>query len=121
MRQDRSNIASAIQSNLEEGSVVVTDVSKDRLSVILPTSSVAVATKAMHRIAANPEVHFVEQVQEMRLLNNYGKEVTRGATLSSSNLSGLTGDGQIVGVADSGLDYDSCFFRDDAEVVTIGR
>lgn len=40
--------------------------------------------------------------------------------LVDSSLKNLTGLGEIVGVANSGIDYNMCYFRDDNEEVAIG-
>ena len=66
-------------------------------------------------------VHSIEEYLTKELSNSSAKELTRGVTLSDPNLSGLSGDGQIVGVADTGLDMGSCFFRDSNEKVAFAR
>ena len=78
----------------------------------------------MRRVLLSTDFAKVKNVAlaEKYTFHNYGAGVaTRGSSLYDSNLSNLSGDGEIVAVSDSGLDYDMCFFRDDNEVVAFTR
>eukprot|EP01025_Chloroclados_australasicus_P006555 TRINITY_DN12102_c1_g1_i6.p1 TRINITY_DN12102_c1_g1~~TRINITY_DN12102_c1_g1_i6.p1 ORF type:complete len:1536 (+),score=207.86 TRINITY_DN12102_c1_g1_i6:163-4770(+) len=65
-----------------------------------------------------PFVHWLEALQRMQVLNFFANSIVQGGTVGLTTThrpfweAGLTGAGQTVGVGDTGLDYDSCFFRD---------
>jgi hypothetical protein len=77
-------------------------------------------------LAAQPQVHWLDPRRAMRLHNRVASAVTQGAvrgaavddvaTLAAHPFwqppVGLRGEGQVVGVGDSGLDTDSCYFYD---------
>jgi subtilisin family serine protease len=80
-------------------------------------------------LARQPQVHWLEPRRRMQLHNRIASAVTqggvRGAPGDPSAASaaahpffaagvGLRGEGQLIGVGDSGLDMDSCFFFDPA-------
>jgi len=70
------------------------------------------------RLDGDPEVYTVEIRPSLRLWNRFTVSVGQsGVSDSISNTStplwrrGLTGAGHVVGIADSGMDFDSCYFR----------
>ncbi len=77
-------------------------------------------------LAAQPQVHWLEPRRRMQLHNRMAGAIVEGAisgaaTDDAAALSmhpfwplGLRGEGQVVGVGDSGLDVDSCYFFDPA-------
>jgi len=72
--------------------------------------------KTVAMLALHPRVHWIEARSEITMRN---KEA--GLALQSSNADrhsiwqkGILGAGQIVGLADTGIDYDNCFFHDAA-------
>jgi hypothetical protein len=67
-------------------------------------------------------VHFIEERRPIKLFNsNAAWIVQSGDSLSYPIYDrGLDGTGQIVGCADSGLDYDHCFFRDPNVPIPLG-
>ena len=80
----------------------------------------------VHRISSDKRVLSVSGQSIPRLLNYLAKGVCQSGDASSKPLtdSGLTGDGEIVGVADSGLNDASCFFWDNSgayDTKRIGR
>mmetsp|Transcript_15712 Transcript_15712/g.24416 ORF Transcript_15712/g.24416 Transcript_15712/m.24416 type:complete len:1706 (+) Transcript_15712:222-5339(+) len=71
-------------------------------------------------LEAQPLVSTAEERPEFSFFNKYAT----GAIQSSSHPNardlwskGLMGEGQIVGCADTGIDFDNCFFHDDVEPV----
>jgi hypothetical protein len=72
--------------------------------------------KVVAWLIKQPLVHWVQEQKEIRMRNKYA-----GPAMQSWNASthaiwerGITGIGQVVGIADTGIDYDNCFFRDPA-------
>jgi hypothetical protein len=66
--------------------------------------------------AVAPVVQKIAFSSPVRLLNNLGREITQsGATGGAGEIltaAGLTGAGIVLGVSDTGVDENSCFFRD---------
>jgi hypothetical protein len=78
--------------------------------------------KAAQVIADDPAVMFVERRMQPQLFNRWARGIletglqqsadyTTGAGLLSSQY-GLHGQGQVIGIADTGIDYRHCFFND---------
>jgi len=69
------------------------------------------------------EVHWIEKVQQMKLQNRNAKYVIQGNTFDQTRIwsQGLHGEGQIVGLGDTGIDADQCFFDDPAQPVPYGQ
>jgi len=67
-----------------------------------------------------PDVHWVEPVVPVKLMNTFesGIIMSGDPTVHDMWTAGLTGTNQIIAVQDSGLDYDSCFFRDPTQAVS---
>jgi hypothetical protein len=63
------------------------------------------------RLAA---VEWIEEIPDYFLLNNRTRWVLQSNQTDQTPLwnRGLHGEGQMIGIMDSGLDYNSCFFRD---------
>src|SRR5262245_46018720 len=85
-----------------------------RVTVRMPPGRIASTLSAL---AALPEVEAVETAHTFRLFNQDAVWVHQSFVGPSPQQTpvfdrGIFGCGQIVGVADSGQDYDSCFFRD---------
>jgi subtilisin family serine protease len=70
-------------------------------------------------IASIPNVRRLEPVPRYTSQNNIATEMLQSETDRSHPLwaHGITGEGQIAGVGDTGLDYDHCFFDDPHERV----
>jgi PKD repeat protein len=71
---------------------------------------------ALRELASLPEVAWIESFRRKELHNNSGDWVHQTFVSDSTPLfddHALFGCGQIVAVADTGFDYDSCFVRDD--------
>jgi hypothetical protein len=79
-------------------------------------------------LAEQPQAHWLEPRRQMRLHNRVASSITQGIMrgepaddVTSMTMHpywqpavGLRGEGQVVGVGDSGLDMDSCYFFDPA-------
>jgi hypothetical protein len=69
----------------------------------------------MNWLTDQEEVLWVEKRPKYVFLNKYAKGVIQDATLDGTKNflwdKGLTGAGEVVGCADTGVDFDSCFFR----------
>lgn len=75
-------------------------------------------------LARRPEVFWIEARGEARLLNDQAVPLIQSGESrgpSSIHDAGLRGEGQLVGYIDTGLDYDGCFFRDDAHAVAVNE
>lgn len=94
-------------SAVHDGKGKVQRVSKD-------VAQVEVLQAGIARLAQLEEVLWIEQASPLRLFNDTSRWTIQtnvpGSTLVSDQ--GLDGTGQIVGVGDSGLDHDMCWFRD---------
>ena len=72
-------------------------------------------------LAEQPRVRWVERKPKWVLRNGYANKAIQSTDGLSTGIwsKGLRGEGQIVGVADTGIDIDSCFFRDADQVVAM--
>ena len=72
------------------------------------------AQELVNPIARLVAVEWIEEVPEYFLLNNRTRWVLQSNVTDQTPLwdRGLHGEGQMFGIMDSGLDYNSCFFRD---------
>jgi subtilase family protein len=85
-----------------------------RVTVTLPAARLGAV---LSRLAALPEVEAVEQVRPLRPFNQDAVWVHQSFVGPSPQQTpifdrGLFGCGQVVGIADTGQDYDLCYFRD---------
>ena len=85
-----------------------------RIAVTVPADRIATV---LSRLAGLPEVEAIEQVRPFRLLNQDAVWVHQSFVGPSPQQTpvfdrGIFGCGQVVGIADSGQDYDLCYFRD---------
>jgi len=76
---------------------------------------------AVRFLAHRREVHWVEQDKRFRIQNKWIKYVIQ----SDYNVTtvwnhGIRGEGQIIAMGDTGVDWDSCFFYDPNNTVPIG-
>ena len=109
--------------NLPGGRLMAVEAHLERLAVVapvVPQDAMAVA----EALAQEPEVMWVEPHQEFRVFNNQGVSTTqsgsarfnggRADTAGTTPIwdMGLHGEGEIIGVGDSGLDVGHCFFEE---------
>ena len=108
--------------NLPAGKAMAVEAHSERLAVVVPVAlqdALAVAEALAHE----PEVMWVEPHQEFRAFNVDGVQASqsgsagfpggRPATVGTTPIwdMGLHGEGEIIGVGDSGLDTGHCFFE----------
>eukprot|EP00753_Platysulcus_tardus_P001382 PLAT11314.1.p1 GENE.PLAT11314.1~~PLAT11314.1.p1 ORF type:complete len:1096 (+),score=456.19 PLAT11314.1:51-3338(+) len=101
----------------------------DAVHVKLADSSTATALSVVGFLAAQPEALYLHLLHTNRVHNKYARFTTwdgsaaagAGVTQNPVHAAGITGQGQVVGVADSGLDYNSCFFIDTQNPVQVQR
>ncbi len=65
-------------------------------------------------LAHHPDVVWIEEIPEYRVWNNTTRWVVQSNVSGATPIwnQGIHGEGQIVAIMDSGLDYGSCWFRD---------
>eukprot|EP00761_Pharyngomonas_kirbyi_P011439 gb/GECH01011464.1/.p1 GENE.gb/GECH01011464.1/~~gb/GECH01011464.1/.p1 ORF type:complete len:1288 (+),score=256.97 gb/GECH01011464.1/:1-3864(+) len=66
-------------------------------------------------LMSHTDIHYVEQKPEYRTLNKWASSVVQGGFFQSSrpiDNKGVTGKDQIVGIGDTGIDMNNCFFSD---------
>lgn len=87
----------------------------------LPRYSMSVRRSDVHStmrtLAAHPDVAYVEIKRVFKPQNYYSHAVMQGGTSADHTPffnAGIDGSGQIVGVGDTGVDVDSCYFWDNA-------
>jgi Subtilase family len=86
-----------------------------RVSALVPKAD---AAELATQLSALPSVFFVERVHHLGFFNDRSAGSVQSGIEGASALAtpiwahGLRGEGQIVGLIDSGLDVDSCFFAD---------
>eukprot|EP00457_Paulinella_chromatophora_P001141 gb/GEZN01001143.1/.p1 GENE.gb/GEZN01001143.1/~~gb/GEZN01001143.1/.p1 ORF type:complete len:971 (-),score=151.65 gb/GEZN01001143.1/:310-3222(-) len=84
--------------------------------VFSATARVSDLSKLVKALANRPEVMAVEKFTQPRILNMFARGIVQNGNKDGTtpifNIQQLKGQGEIIGVADSGLDYDHCFFSD---------
>lgn len=85
----------------------------DSASLTIQTYCADVEETVRH-FAARPDVQWVEVKHPMKSLIRWAKNVTQTGLPNEGPLHhiGITGAGRIVGIADTGLDDESCYFKD---------
>lgn len=109
-----------------QAAVVAWEVAFDKMGLSITTKLVspqkAVVTvegvtalkKVTVWLSHQPLVHWVQEKQEITVRNSHATKAMQSVDASSRVVwnHGITGTGQVVGVADTGIDYDSCYFQD---------
>ena len=77
-------------------------------------------------LANQAAVKYIERRMQFQTMNMHASLVVKGAYQGESihdglQRKGLNGTGQIVGIADTGIDFDSCFFNDPSQQVYVCR
>ena len=82
--------------------------------VVVSVDGVHMLKKVTDWLVRQPLVHWVQERREITLRNKHGSKAVQSWNASTHEIwdRGIDGSGQIVGVADTGIDYDNCFFRD---------
>ncbi|SPQ95632.1 subtilisin [Plasmodiophora brassicae] len=122
-RDQAATIASTLQAKLTSllaYPVPVTVIRADRLLVVVRAEPDLQAASLV--IADDPQVLFVERRLAPKKLNRWARGILQDGLVQSANYASRTGllswdhnllgDGQIIGVADSGIDTKHCFFAD---------
>jgi subtilisin family serine protease len=86
-------------------------------------------TTAAELLSKQPFVHFIERAPIIHVLNKFAASIVQSRKPLTESIScpadlcnplrsalGLDGTGEVVAVADSGVDINSCFFKDDDAV-----
>ena len=110
-----------LRAEVLRGSVTVKLVSQTKGAIVLDGTDGPSLKKVISWLALQPRTHWVEEYQPPHALNKYGAKAVQSFNASTHAIwdKGIKGDGQIVGVADTGLDYDNCLFRVRTSVATI--
>ena len=66
---------------------------------------------------------WVERRRRVEFFNLFAAEMTQNSAARRTDMwsRGLHGEGQTIGIGDTGIDHDNCFFRDPMVPVPIGR
>ena len=94
--------------------IVSPQINKQQQACLDAESIASHMMKFVHAVARHPRVSWMEGKLEMKTMDIYSNEILQGAS-SGPNGSfvvwdqGLHGENQIVGVTDTGIDYDMCF------------
>ena len=69
------------------------------------------------------QVLWVERRRRVEFFNLFAAEMTQNSAARRTDMwsRGLHGEGQTIGIGDTGIDHDNCFFRDPMVPVPIGR
>lgn len=96
------------------GIEVVDSFDDGMLSIVRITLPRSRVLEFLPQIAADPLTWWIEEEPEFRALNNATTWVVQSNVSNQTPLwdRGLHGEGELVVLMDSGLDYNSCFFRD---------
>ncbi len=82
---------------------------------IVIACNMSLAERVINWLTDQEAVLWAERRPTFVPINKYAKGVIQDSTLDASKNflwdKGLTGAGEVVGCADTGLDHDSCFFR----------
>ncbi len=122
-QQKLQNIKNQLGALLESDDISVESqliASERKLVITVPESQMLSAAQSLsHHL----DVHWIEPLTERTVLNKWGRGITQTgkADVEPLKLSELRGQGQLVAVCDSGLDYNSCYFHDSENRVSVVR
>lgn len=82
--------------------------------VLVQVTGALALKQAVALIAQHPRVRWIEPYKEVTLRNRDGALAIQSPDANSHIVwqHGILGAGEIIGVADTGIDYDNCFFND---------
>ncbi|EFC49354.1 predicted protein [Naegleria gruberi] len=81
-----------------------------------------VSARVGQTLKSHPNVHYVEKVHQLGFFNKNGVSISQSVNANSVARAspfydlGIYGEGQIIGLSDTGIDHDHCFFRDSSNV-----
>jgi len=121
VQQWRQEIPHLLQS--QDKLTVLKAIRKDLVRLCISSEpNATVSRSSVHNLVFylmnEDETHFIEEYYPPSIKNYISKYLTQSSGIEPDSnptvihAKGLTGNGQIVGVADSGLDFDHCFFTD---------
>ena len=93
-------------------SIEMKQTSEYRFSLLAPLCCVQ---KVAEHLSEHREVQSIQEKRTFRTHNKYGHFVVQDGFRSNTTRmwsNGLTGEGEVVAISDTGIDYDSCFFSD---------
>eukprot|EP00792_Barthelona_sp_PAP020_P014018 TRINITY_DN9623_c0_g1_i1.p1 TRINITY_DN9623_c0_g1~~TRINITY_DN9623_c0_g1_i1.p1 ORF type:complete len:1215 (+),score=310.13 TRINITY_DN9623_c0_g1_i1:118-3762(+) len=108
--QDISNIVDDMQSHLNNTTVKIF-----QNSLIVHVETPSLFIKIIEYLENVKEAVFIEPTVNLQLLNEYSSKLIQNAEKKERTIheNNIFGRNQIIGIADSGLDEDNCFFNDD--------
>ena len=83
-----------------------------------------IASRVGDLLMENQNVHFIERKLFLTLQNRYAQKLMQNIDPSATSPDspmyalGITGTNQVVAIADTGLDFDNCFFSDSSRPMT---
>lgn len=97
-----------------------TSTSDDGIIAHIPAHKLALCVAWL---SGRSEVGWVELRSQFRLLNDNAGYVLQDPRYKETKLwrHGLSGSGEVIAIADSGIDHDNCFFHDLNRSVPVGR
>ncbi|ABQ24599.1 S8 family serine peptidase [Geotalea uraniireducens] len=103
-------------ANVRDVLAVVQQMEGDVLDVGRDTLRVAVDTTSIAKLAAIEEVSWIDEHFDMQLFNDTTRWVIQTDIPDNTEIwdQKIHGEGQIIGIGDTGLDYDMPWFRDPA-------
>ena len=117
-RGESSSVVTQAMSGLSlDGEPIIENRQDGRIWGVIFVSRSALP-RLVTALASVEGIEWIERRQHYRLLNDYGVRVVQTGTAGTDTplyRNGLTGAGQIFGVADSGLDDDNAQFRFDGQ------
>ncbi|KNC51787.1 uncharacterized protein AMSG_12105 [Thecamonas trahens ATCC 50062] len=106
--------AAAVEARLEAAGFRGVNVAAASPSKLVVTLQSFVEQGLVQALARDAAVQHIEFAPVFALRNKFARGITQSGTAGQTPITaaGLDGAGEVVGVADSGLDYDNCMFYD---------
>ena len=81
------------------------------------------APEALRFLSQQHETSWIEPRERFRLRNKWSKGIIQSGQAFHTPLfdKGLTGAGQVIGIADTGIDMNLCFFKDNSRSIPVNR
>lgn len=81
------------------------------------------APEALHFLSQQHETSWIEPRERFRLRNKWSKGIIQSGQAFHTPLfdKGLTGAGQVIGIADTGIDMNLCFFKDSSRPIPVNK
>eukprot|EP01100_Stratorugosa_tubuloviscum_P007755 TRINITY_DN319_c2_g1_i2.p1 TRINITY_DN319_c2_g1~~TRINITY_DN319_c2_g1_i2.p1 ORF type:complete len:907 (-),score=428.56 TRINITY_DN319_c2_g1_i2:77-2740(-) len=110
-----------ISFNLPTNLISFQIIHNSRILITLNSIEQSLLFKILDLFAHHPNIHFIEQKLQVKLLNKQASWIMQSNTTSNFAIynNNLHGEGQIVGCADTGIDFDNCLFNDPEQSVSM--